>query len=103
MKNAILRIIFLFLFSFSAVAQMEIVEIEKPQLAKSIAGVVSDPSGAALPGVTVEQRSDDWKKVIRSTRRTTTVDFIFQPVRRKLSITSNFHVPVLIGFGLSCN
>jgi Carboxypeptidase regulatory-like domain len=67
MKNALLRIIFPFLFSFSAAAQMEIVEIEKPELAKSIAGVVSDPSGVALPGVTVEERSDDWKTVLRST------------------------------------
>ena len=67
MKNGLLRFIFLFLFSFSAVAQMEIVEIGKPQLAKSIAGVVSDPSGGALPGVIVEERSEDWKKVLRST------------------------------------
>ncbi len=67
MKNALLPIIFLFLFSFSAVGQMEIVEIEKPQLAKSIAGVVTDPTGAAIPGVTVEERSEDWKVVLRST------------------------------------
>ena len=67
MKTALLRIVFLFLFSFSGVGQMEIVEIEKPQLAKSIAGTVSDPSGTALPGVTVEERSEDWKTVLRST------------------------------------
>jgi hypothetical protein len=46
---------------------MEIVEIEKPQVAKSVSGIVNDPSGAALPGVTVEERSDDWKTVLRST------------------------------------
>jgi carboxypeptidase family protein len=46
---------------------MEIVEIEKPQIAKTVAGIVNDPSGTALPDVTVEQRSDDWKTVLRST------------------------------------
>ena len=46
---------------------MEIFEIEKVQLAKSVAGIVSDPSGSALPGVTVEDRSEDWKTVLRST------------------------------------
>jgi 5-hydroxyisourate hydrolase-like protein (transthyretin family) len=47
---------------------METVEIEKPQLAKTVAGVVNDPSGAPLPDVTVEERSDDWKTVLRSTQ-----------------------------------
>jgi hypothetical protein len=47
---------------------MEIVEIEKPQVAKTVAGVANDPSGAALPDVTVEERSDDWKTVLRSTQ-----------------------------------
>jgi len=46
---------------------MEIVEIEKPQLAKSVAGVVADPSGGPLSGVMVEERSEDWKTVLRST------------------------------------
>ena len=46
---------------------MEVVEIDTPQFAKSVAGVVNDPSGAALPGVTVEERSADWKTVLRST------------------------------------
>jgi len=68
MKSGPLRFIFLFLLSFSAAAQMEIVEIEKPQLAKSIAGVVTDHSGGAIPGVIVEERSEDWKKVLRSTQ-----------------------------------
>ncbi len=46
---------------------MEVVEIETPQTAKHIAGIVNDPSGGALPGVTVEERSADWKTVLRST------------------------------------
>ena len=54
--------------SVGVAGQMEIVEIEKPQVAKKVEGVVNDPSGAALPDVTVEERSDDWKTVLRSTR-----------------------------------
>jgi AMMECR1 domain-containing protein len=44
---------------------MAIVEIEKPQVAKTVAVVVNHPSGTALPDVTVEERSDDWKTVLR--------------------------------------
>jgi hypothetical protein len=54
--------------SVGVAGQMEIVEIEKPQVAKTVAGVANDPSGAALPDVTVEERSDDWKTVLRSTQ-----------------------------------
>src|SRR4051812_24187272 len=54
--------------SVGVAGQMEIVEIEKPQLAKTVAGVVNDPSGAALPDATVEERSDDWKTILRSTQ-----------------------------------
>jgi hypothetical protein len=49
------------------VAQTEIVEIEEPQFAKSVAGIVTDPSGAVIGSVTVEERTDDWKKVLRTT------------------------------------
>jgi len=54
--------------SVGVAGQMAIVEIEKPQVAKTVAGVVNDPSGAALPDVTVEERSADWKTVLRSTK-----------------------------------
>jgi hypothetical protein len=57
----------LLFLSLRAVAQTEIVEIEKPQLAKSVAGIVTDLSGAVIGGVTVEMRSEDWKKVLRTT------------------------------------
>ena len=55
------------LLALSISAQQEIVVIEQPQSAKSVAGVVVDPSGAALSGVTVEERSQDWKVVLRAT------------------------------------
>jgi hypothetical protein len=51
-----------------AVAQYQLIEIEELQLSKSTAGIVIDPSGAAIPNVTIEERSDDWKVVLRTTQ-----------------------------------
>src|SRR6185437_3670577 len=48
-------------------AQYQLIEIEEVQLSRSTAGVVIDPSGAAIPNVTIEERSDDWKIVLRTT------------------------------------
>ena len=66
-RNSLLAITCLLLFSLRAVAQTEIVEIEEPQFAKSVAGIVTDPSHAVIGSVTVEERSEDWKKVLRTT------------------------------------
>jgi Carboxypeptidase regulatory-like domain len=66
-RNTLFAICCVLLLALSISAQQVIVEIEKPQPAKSVAGVVVDPSGAALSGVTVEERSQDWKVVLRST------------------------------------
>jgi hypothetical protein len=66
-RNSLFAITCLLLFSLRAVAQMSIVEIEEPQFAKSVAGIVTDPSGAVMGDVTVEERSEDWKKVLRTT------------------------------------
>ena len=67
-KNRLFAIACLSFSSVILAAQMEVVEIEKPQLAKSVAGFVVDPSGAGLSGVRVEERSGDWKTVLRSTK-----------------------------------
>ena len=67
MRKALLRIILVALLNIGLIAQMEIVEIEKPQVAKSVSGLVNDPSGAALTEVIVEERTSDWKTVLRST------------------------------------
>jgi hypothetical protein len=66
-RNSLLAIICLLLFSLRAVAQNTIVEIEELQFAKSVAGIVTDPSHAAIGSVTVEERTEDWKKVLRTT------------------------------------
>ena len=83
MRNALPPIAICSLLSLCAVAQLEVVEIEEPQLAKSITGVVNDPSGAALPGVTVEERSADWKSVLRSTETDARGRFHFSKTKNK--------------------
>jgi Carboxypeptidase regulatory-like domain len=82
-RNILLQAICLFLFSFGANAQMEIVEIEKPQPAKSVAGVVADPSGVPIAGVKVEERSADWKTVLRSTETDEKGRFSFSATPQK--------------------
>jgi hypothetical protein len=57
--------------------QMEIAEVEAPILSKAVAGVVIDPSGAEVDGVVVEERSSDWKTVLRSTTTDTKGRFHF--------------------------
>jgi len=64
-KSAIVPIVCM--LNLWAVAQYQLIEIEELQLSKSTAGVVIDPSGAAIPNVTVEERSNDWKIVLRTT------------------------------------
>lgn len=64
-KSAIVPIVCT--LNFWAVAQCQLIEIQELQLSKSTAGVVIDPSGAAIPNVTVEERSNDWKIVRRTT------------------------------------
>jgi hypothetical protein len=84
MRNASLAIrCFFLLFSLSAGAQLEIVEIEQPQLVKSLKGVVNDPTGAAIPGVVVEERSADWKEVLRSTETDDKGRFQFRKTENK--------------------
>jgi hypothetical protein len=56
------------LLSLRLAGQNAVIEIEKPQSAKLVGGIVNDPSGAALPDVIVEERSQDWETVLRSTK-----------------------------------
>jgi hypothetical protein len=65
-KNAVVAIVCM--LNVWALAQYQLIEIEELQLSKTNAGVVVDPSGAAIPNVTIEERSDDWKIVFRTTR-----------------------------------
>ena len=82
-RSALFAICCVPLLGLSISAQLQVVEIEQPQFAKSVAGVVVDPSGAALPGVTVEERSEDWKAVLRSTETDEKGRFHFGSSRNK--------------------
>jgi hypothetical protein len=66
-RNSLFATACLLLFSLAAVAQTTIVELEDLQFAKSVAGIVTDPAGAVIGSATVEMRTEDWKKVLRTT------------------------------------
>jgi hypothetical protein len=42
--------------------QVVLIEADKPIVAKSLGGMVVDPSGAALPGVLIDRMGLDWKE-----------------------------------------
>jgi hypothetical protein len=57
------------------------IEIEKVQLARSLAAVVLDSADSPIPGVLVEEFSSDWKESLRSTKTDATGGFTFAPVK----------------------
>lgn len=66
-----------------ATAQLQLIEIEKPQLSKSVRGLVTDPVGTVVSGVSVEEWTPGWKKFVRATRTDRNGRFSFQPERGK--------------------
>ena len=58
----------IFLVPIHLHAQYQIIEIEKVQLATSLAAVVTDITGTRMPGVLVEEFSSNWKQSLRSTK-----------------------------------
>jgi hypothetical protein len=78
---------FLSLLSLSATGQYEIVEIERPQSAKLVGGIVTDPSGAALLDVMLRSALKIGKPCSVLRKLTRTADLSFQPLRIKLFTT----------------
>jgi len=72
---------FLFLVPIHLSAQYQTIEIEKVQLACSLAAMVLDAAGSPIPGVLVEEFSSDWKESLRSTKTDATGGFTFAPVK----------------------
>jgi hypothetical protein len=72
---------FMFLVPIHLHAQYQIVEIEKVQLATSLAAVVTDIMGSPMPGVLVEECSSDWKQSLRSTKTDAKGGFTLAPVK----------------------
>jgi protocatechuate 3,4-dioxygenase beta subunit len=56
------------LFVALAHAVRELVIVEEPQPARTVEGVVVDPSGTPIPDMTVTDRADNCAAILRSTR-----------------------------------
>ena len=83
MRATSFLISFLSLLTLNAAGQYQTIEIEKPQSAKLVGGIVTDPSGAVLPDVVVEERSQDWGTVLRSTETDDNGRFKFRATQNK--------------------
>src|SRR5437870_1538541 len=68
-----------------ASAVRELVIVEEPQPAQRVQGVVLDPSGEPIPGMTVTDRTDDGVAVLRSTKTDAKGRFHFHSVGRVLT------------------
>src|SRR5215469_9679648 len=78
----------------AAVAVREIVVIEEPQPARQVDGVVLDPSGAPISGMTVTDRTEDEATVLRSTRTDEQGRFHFSKKRAKTLYYLRFDHPL---------
>jgi carboxypeptidase family protein len=64
-------------------AQRVIVEIDKIQVVRAISGVIRDPGGGPIPGVTVAELSADGMTVIQSTTTDQGGTFSIVPITKK--------------------
>jgi Carboxypeptidase regulatory-like domain len=64
-------------------AGVETIEIAKVQVVGQLSGEARDPSGALLPGVTVEEVSPDWKNVLQSAKTNSDGHFALTPLTKK--------------------
>jgi Carboxypeptidase regulatory-like domain len=92
-RRVLLPLLFVFLCASYSFAQMEIIEVETPKPSKAVAGVVTGPTGAELEGVVVEERSGDWKTVIRSTTTDRTGRFRFASKSNQATYYLQFSFP----------
>jgi hypothetical protein len=60
-------ILLFFLFVFEIKAQQLVIRIDEPFITNSLAGIVTDKNGDAIPGVSVNNYDFDWKNKITST------------------------------------
>ena len=91
-KRTLTAAILLFL-SLGATAQYQLIEIEKPQLSKSVGGLVTDPVGTVVSGVSVEEWTAGWKKFVRATHTDNNGRFYLQPEQGKTIYYLQFQSP----------
>ncbi|HKR83312.1 MAG TPA: carboxypeptidase-like regulatory domain-containing protein [Terriglobales bacterium] len=72
-----------FLCTTSARAVRELVVIEEPEAAQRVEGIVLDPTGAPIADMTVTDRTDDCKTVLRTTTTGSKGHFHFSKQRGK--------------------
>jgi hypothetical protein len=70
------------------------VQIEEPQLAQRVEGVVLDPSGAPIPDMTVTDRTESWDAILRSTVTDGKGRFHFSRQKGKNIYYLYFHHPL---------
>jgi hypothetical protein len=67
--------------SFHAEALVELITIEHPFHSRSLAGVVTDPSGATVDGVVIEDCDSTYKRILSSTTTGANGQFAFQQAK----------------------
>jgi hypothetical protein len=85
------------LFGFfvpAAMAVRELVIIDTPQVAQKVEGVVLDPNGNPITSMTVTDRTEDGKSVLRSTKTDEQGHFYFVSQRGKTIYCLRFDHPL---------
>jgi len=71
----------LFLVPTQLHAQVQIIEFQRVQLARSLQALVCDAANSPMAGVSVEEFSSDWKESLRSTTTDAAGRFTLVPVK----------------------
>ncbi|HSS99150.1 MAG TPA: carboxypeptidase-like regulatory domain-containing protein [Terriglobales bacterium] len=83
MRRAVLIALAWTFFVVSAKAVREMVQLEEPEVAQRVEGVVVDPSGSPIPDMTVTDRTEHWGPILRSTKTDSKGHFHFSTQRGK--------------------
>jgi hypothetical protein len=93
--HRVLAIALLFAFFIpAAMAVRELAIIDAPQVARKVEGVVLDPNGDPIPNMTVTDRTEDCKAVLRSTKTDERGQFHFASQRGKTTYCLRFDHPL---------
>ena len=93
MHRAFAAALLLGFFVPAAMAVRELVIIDTPQVAQKVEGVVLDPNGDPITNMTVTDRTDDGKAVLRTTRTDERGHFHFASQRGKTTYCLRFDHP----------
>lgn len=94
MRHLVITIAGIVLVAASAHAVRELVEIEEPQAAQRVEGIVLDPTGAPIADMTVTDRAEGCQVVLRSTKTDSKGHFRFSKQRGKTVYCLRFDHPL---------